>query len=141
MASQTFFEIQQHLAEYLAGRTKLHEFEDWFVPVLWDLAEGPDASARELAGRIHILIAEASRGDRTAQSLRQELTALQHPSDRKILSVDGEDHPSFPFQSEPSSPYSIAASPQFIPNEESNWLIGALAFGSQDACTIQNRGA
>jgi hypothetical protein len=77
MATRT--EIQQHLAEYLDGNTKLHEFEDWFIPVLWDLAEDTDESARSFGGRVHILISEASRGDRSQDSLREELEALCLP--------------------------------------------------------------
>jgi hypothetical protein len=75
-ASQAVSEIQQHLAEYMAGRIRLHEFEDWFVPVLWDLAEETDESARALGGRIHVVISEASRGDRSLDFLRDELKAL-----------------------------------------------------------------
>lgn len=73
MASEIALEIQRHLSRYLDGEIQLHEFEDWFVPALWDIDECTEEGARELAGRIHILIAEFSRGDRTADSLREEL--------------------------------------------------------------------
>ncbi|SPF43407.1 hypothetical protein SBA4_3030025 [Candidatus Sulfopaludibacter sp. SbA4] len=66
-------EIQRRLSQYLRGEKQLHEFEDWFVPVMWDLAESEDEPARELAGRISNLIAEFSRGDRTLESMRTEL--------------------------------------------------------------------
>ncbi len=73
MASEMELEIHRRLSQYLNGRATLQEFEDWFVPVLWDLAESRDEAARELAGDIHNLIAEASRGDRSPESLREEL--------------------------------------------------------------------
>jgi hypothetical protein len=73
MASQLELKIQQHLLQFLNGVSQLHEFEDWFVPVLWDLAESDDVAARELAGHIYNLIAEASRGDRTYRAMCDEL--------------------------------------------------------------------
>ena len=73
MASE--LEIQQHLLQFLKGVSQLHEFEDWLVPVLWDLAESEDVAARELAGHIHNLIAEASRGDRTYRSMRESMSS------------------------------------------------------------------
>ena len=76
MASQQELEIQRHLARYLNGETQLHEFEGWFVPVLWDLAESDDEAARELAGSVENLIAETSRGDRTLESLHKELAHI-----------------------------------------------------------------
>jgi hypothetical protein len=75
MASELELEIQQHLSQYLKDAA-LHEFEDWFVPVLWDLADSQDEGARELAGSISNLIAEYSRGDRTLESLREGLARV-----------------------------------------------------------------
>ena len=64
MASQIDQAIQRHLLQYLSGEIELHQFEDWFVPMLWDIDEY-DECAREMAGRVHILIAEFSHGDRS----------------------------------------------------------------------------
>jgi hypothetical protein len=75
MASDLVLQIQHHLAEYVEGKIALHEFEDWLVPLLWDLDESDDENARELAGEIELIIAEASRGDRTADCLRKNLEA------------------------------------------------------------------
>jgi hypothetical protein len=66
-------EIQRHLALYLNGKIQLHEFEDWFAPVMWDIDESEER-VREMAGEIHILIAEFARGDRSEDSLREGLT-------------------------------------------------------------------
>jgi hypothetical protein len=77
MPSPAEREILRQLRSYLDGRLELHQFEDWFVPVLWrDLG---DDAARDLAAEIHILIAEYSRGDRSECSLREELHALSRP--------------------------------------------------------------
>lgn len=72
--------ILAHLSDYLNGKIQLHEFEDNFVRILWDIDECPDARARELAGEIHVLTAEYSCGDRTLESLREELTRIANPS-------------------------------------------------------------
>jgi len=76
MASELELGIQQHLSRYLEGRERRHELEDWLIPTLWDLAESNDEPAREIAGHIINLIAETSNGDRSPESLREELTRL-----------------------------------------------------------------
>ena len=79
MASEAELEIQQHLSLYLAGKLQRYEFEDWLIPTLWDLAESNDDAARELAGHINNLIAETSCGDRSMESLQEELTRIARP--------------------------------------------------------------
>jgi hypothetical protein len=79
MASELEIEIQQHLCEYLDGKLQQHELEDWLIPTLWDLAESHDDGARGLAGRIENLISENSRGDRSNESLQEELTRIGRP--------------------------------------------------------------
>jgi hypothetical protein len=69
MPSQLEFEIQQHVIKYLDNEESLAEFENWFVPLLWDL-DGEDEHARQLAGKVHLLISEFSRGDRSEEDLR-----------------------------------------------------------------------
>jgi hypothetical protein len=70
MPSELELGIQQHVMQYLSGVESLTEFEDWFVPVLWDI-DDEDENTRELVGTMHILISEFSRGDRTLEGLRQ----------------------------------------------------------------------
>jgi TATA-binding protein-associated factor Taf7 len=66
--------------------------EDWFAPILWDIDQ-EDEQTRELAGRIHILVSELSRGDRTLHSFRQEMMSAIRPlaenryGDPSILNV------------------------------------------------------
>jgi hypothetical protein len=79
MESQLKLEIQRRLSQYLSGETALHDFEGWFVPTLWSLADSNDEAARELAGSIENLIAETSRGDRTPESLQEKLSCLASP--------------------------------------------------------------
>jgi len=88
MASELELDIQQHLSEYLEGQLQRYEFEDWLIPVLWDLAESDDDVARGLAGHIHNLITETSRKDRSPDSLREELTRISNSCGARILSID-----------------------------------------------------
>ncbi len=74
MSSELELEIQQHLMKYLSGSVSLAEFENWFVPMLWDI-DDTDERTRRLAGAVHILISEFSSGDRHEESLREGLIA------------------------------------------------------------------
>jgi hypothetical protein len=73
MPSELELEIQQHLKQYLSGAESLTDFEDWFVPLLWDIDEEDDHT-RDLAGRVHVLLSEFSRGDRSLGELRDKLS-------------------------------------------------------------------
>jgi hypothetical protein len=68
--------IQSALSEYLEGRATLQEFEDWFMPILWELGEQADAEERQTAGSIANLIAEHSNGTLTEPDLRSNLMRL-----------------------------------------------------------------
>lgn len=58
--------------QYLSGGL-LADFENWFLPALWEIDE-EDENTRDLAGTVHILISEFSRGDRTLEEMRAGLT-------------------------------------------------------------------
>jgi len=73
MVSELQSEICDKLTRYLGGEVTLQDFEDWFFPVLWDLAEERDSESRRLAGSISNMMAEYSRGDRSEGSLRAGL--------------------------------------------------------------------
>ena len=73
MPSDFQLELQFNLGRYVDGRISLDEFEDWFLPVLWNLGEHGEERDRQLAGSIGNLIAEATRGDRSVDSLHLEL--------------------------------------------------------------------
>jgi hypothetical protein len=72
MPSEIELAIQQHIMRYLADKESLAEFQNWFVPILWDI-DHEDAHTQELAGRVHLLISEVSRGDRSLQDLNRGL--------------------------------------------------------------------
>lgn len=86
MRSDIELAIQGHLLRYLNGDTSLNEFEDWFVPVLWDLGECDDHGARNFAGGINNLIAEASKSGQTQAWLREELKQLLSLSSSQVRS-------------------------------------------------------
>jgi hypothetical protein len=81
MPSELEREIHQHLIKYMSGVISLADFEDWFVPTLWDLDQ-EDERTRALAGTVHILISEYSRGDRTIELLREGLTEAIRIADK-----------------------------------------------------------
>ncbi len=58
-------EIQKHLNEYLLGKIELHEFEDWFVSILWDL-------------RKHRTILRGNWRDTSITSSRKPLVEIVH---------------------------------------------------------------
>jgi hypothetical protein len=66
-------EIYDALSRYLNGGTTLQEFEDRFMPVLWDLGSEEESDARKFAGTVANLIAAYSDGVLTEPSLRREL--------------------------------------------------------------------
>jgi len=66
-------EIHDALSRYLNGGTTLQEFEDWFMPVPWDLGNEEESDARKFARTVANLIAGYSDGVLTEPSLRQEL--------------------------------------------------------------------
>lgn len=72
-------EINREVRRYINGDVKLYELEDHLAPVLWDLERHSDNVLTDLVGRIHILLAEYSRGDRPEPSLRDKLAQLASP--------------------------------------------------------------
>ncbi len=82
--SEIATKIRRELQRYIDGEIELHQFEDFFVPLLWDVDSHDDSEASELAGSIHNLTAEYSRRDRSLDSLREELTRIARPFGRVI---------------------------------------------------------
>ena len=67
-----------------SGSVPLSDFENWFVPILWDI-DDENRSAQEMAGIVHILLAEYSRGDRTLEALREELAGVARGSAAPVV--------------------------------------------------------
>jgi hypothetical protein len=66
-------EIREHLAQLLAGKTSLDDFEGWFVPYSWNIHKYGDEEAQRLAYAIEH---ELALFDEDCDELRQGLTAL-----------------------------------------------------------------
>jgi hypothetical protein len=69
-------EIRERLGRYLSRDISLHDFQSWFVPVLWNIEQTQNAEAIELAGEIELRLAEFSNGDWTEAELRSKLEPL-----------------------------------------------------------------
>jgi len=64
-------EIRERLSDYIAGRITLRQFQEWFVPVAWDLAEKPDELS--IASEVEARLAEFTSGHWTEQELKEIL--------------------------------------------------------------------
>ncbi len=82
--------IRERVLSYVLGRCSPVAFEDWFTPIAWSIEKTGDWAARELVYQISTLLAEFSNGDRTEDSLRNELLALisvvETPTQRRSFS-------------------------------------------------------
>jgi hypothetical protein len=143
-------EMADQLKRCADGRESIEDFEEWFALNSWNVHQQQDKDLIDAVFRVEYLFSSLNDGRLKApevlhefadlatamadvQALRKGPTAPHGRPDRKVLPFEAEHHPQFPRQSDPASPYSIAKSQQFIPEEESNWLPGVLAFGSLDA--------
>jgi len=69
-------EIRERLGQYLDRKISLHDFQAWFVPVLWNIEQTHNAKAIELAGEVELQLAEYTNDDWTEDELRSELQPL-----------------------------------------------------------------
>jgi hypothetical protein len=69
-------EIRDRVAAYVRGDTSLRQFEDWFLPAVWDVA---DAAVNETAAPIMLAIAEHDNGHLDESELKERLIALVSP--------------------------------------------------------------
>jgi len=76
MTNAIDLEIRNWLARSLNGDISLHDFEDWFVPVSWDIEQTHNSRANELAGEVELRLAEYTNDDWTEDELRSELQPL-----------------------------------------------------------------
>ena len=137
-------ELADQLKRCADGLVSIEDVEEWFDLDSWNVHQQHNKDLTDAVFRVEYLFSSLNDGRltvpealrefaATAQSLRKEPIALGDRYDRKTLPVEEEGHPRFRFRSDLASPYSIAKSQQFIPDEESNWLPGVSAFGSLDA--------
>lgn len=66
-------DIRKNLANYLAKKISLSEFEDWFVQNSWDSQKAGNLELRELVHTIELRLSEFSSGHLTEQGLYKEL--------------------------------------------------------------------
>jgi hypothetical protein len=69
-------ETRQWLGRYLAGEIPLRTFEDWLVPMTWQLGAGMDPAVTDLISEIELALAEHSNGQWTEAELREHFRAL-----------------------------------------------------------------
>jgi hypothetical protein len=68
--------IREKLASYLVGEISLREFEDWFVPASWNVAQSNNSNAVNLVYEIELWLAEYSDGHWNEQELKNYLKPL-----------------------------------------------------------------
>lgn len=66
-------EIREWLSKYIRGEVMLREFQEWFVPVTWEIN---DEDALELTKEIELLLAEFTNGHRTEAECKVLLRPL-----------------------------------------------------------------
>ena len=86
MATQIRLQLQQNVARYIGAEIALSDFESWFNPVLWSLADSGDELSREFAGLISNVISECSGQGLSEEILRSEMTLAIRPFAAKMRS-------------------------------------------------------
>lgn len=79
-------QIKEHLALYLAGRTSLGQFEDWFIPNTRDIRRTHSQAAMSLAFAIEGNLSEYLSRILDERELRNELLQILH-ADSKIVEI------------------------------------------------------
>lgn len=69
-------EIRAALVRYLNSEISLAEFEDWFVPVAWNIEQTGNREAIELAAEIELRLAEFTNGHWSEDELHNKLAPL-----------------------------------------------------------------
>lgn len=76
MTIGTDLEIRAALVRFLDREISLAEFEDWFVPVAWNIEKTGNREAIELAAEIELRLAEFTSGHWSEDELRKILAPL-----------------------------------------------------------------
>jgi hypothetical protein len=92
-------EIRDWLARYLNGDLSLHQFEDWFVPVAWNIEQTKNPKANELAGEVELRLAEFSNGHWTEAELRSRLEPLVSIYETELVPLAQQADTTYSFQS------------------------------------------
>lgn len=79
MSHSLDYNIRERLADYLASKNSLREFEDWFFSETWDIDEIDNTDSQtpvDLANLVYVIklrLAEFSHGDWTEVELHSML--------------------------------------------------------------------
>jgi len=76
MKSRLDIEIRDRLASYIVGEISLKDFEDWFVPVSWNIIHSGNLSAINLAYEVELWLAEFSDGYWSEDELKEHFKPL-----------------------------------------------------------------
>jgi hypothetical protein len=101
MSNSLDFEIREHLAEYLAGKSSLRDFEDWFFSETWDIDQTNDLALLNLVYEIKLRLAEFSNGDWTASEIDRILRSILEryemnaPQSRVQFGTSNKNYPSY----------------------------------------------
>lgn len=93
MPSSLEKDILGWIARYISREVSLREFQEWFVPRVWNIDSTGDAAAAQLAGRIELFLAEFSNGDWTEEELRQKLSDHALPPQEVEIRIDFHESP------------------------------------------------
>jgi len=69
-------EVQNRLADFLAGNSSLDDFEDWFVKQSWDVHKFQDFDLQRLIFAIELRLSEHSSGHLPEDALREDLRRI-----------------------------------------------------------------
>lgn len=98
-------QIKEHLALYLANRTSLGQFEDWFVPSTRDIRRTRSEAAMALTFAIEGALSEYLSQILDERELRSELLQILH-ADNKVVEIVDTPQQRFLFKS--SAPVAFA---------------------------------
>ena len=69
-------QLREQLVNFLANKSSLDEFEDWFVQNSWNMHKDSDLAAQRLAYAVELRLAEHDAEHLPADDFRRELAEL-----------------------------------------------------------------
>jgi hypothetical protein len=123
-------DLAEQLKRCADGQLSIEDFEGWFAENSWNVHQQQSKELTDAVFRVEHLFSSLNDGRVKLPALLREFANLATAIG--TLPLETRRRP-VPFQLHPPSPYSIAKSQQFIPNEESNWRPAVLFFGSLGA--------
>ncbi len=82
-------EVRRKLADLLAGRLDLEEFEDWLVQRSWNMHLDSSSGAQDLVSAIELALAEHSSSHLSEESLHDKLLLLLNPAKMSAWRMPG----------------------------------------------------